>query len=67
MEQRPQPRKEDDKMGNKPKSFEDFEIGESFVTNARTITETDIVVHAMHSADWMPHHTDEEFAKEQPF
>ncbi|MHC6800739.1 MaoC family dehydratase [Vibrio antiquarius] len=49
------------------KFFEDFEIGESFMTGARTITETDIVMHAMHSGDWQPHHTNEEFAKEQPF
>lgn len=48
------------------KFFEDFEIGESFVTNARTITESDIVMHAMHSGDWQPHHTNEEFAKNSP-
>ncbi len=54
-------------MENEPKYFEDFEIGESFVTAARTITETDIVMHAMHSGDWQPHHTNEEFCREQPF
>jgi len=48
------------------KFFEDFEIGESYMTAGRTITETDIVMHAMHSGDFMPHHTDEEFAKTQP-
>ena len=54
-------------MSETAKFFEDFEIGESFTTAARTITETDIVMHAMHSGDWQPHHTNEEFAKEQPF
>lgn len=54
-------------MSDEPKFFEDFEIGESYQTAARTITETDIVMHAMHSGDWQPHHTNEEFCKEQPF
>lgn len=49
------------------KYFEDFEIGETRSTHARTITETDIVMHAMHSGDWMPHHVDAEFCKTQPF
>ena len=38
-------------MTKESKFFEDFEIGESFETSARTITETDIVFHAMHSGD----------------
>lgn len=54
-------------MSEEAKYFEDFEIGESYVTAARTITETDIVMHAMHSGDWQPHHTNEEFAKTLPF
>jgi acyl dehydratase len=54
-------------MTGEHKFFEDFEIGETYVTPARTITETDIVMHAMHSGDWQPHHTDAEFCKTQPF
>ena len=54
-------------MADDSKYFEDFQIGESFMTAARTITETDIVMHAMHSGDWQPHHTNEEFAKTLPF
>lgn len=50
-----------------PKFYEDFEIGESRVTAGRTITEADIVMHAMHSGDWMPHHVDAEWCKTQPF
>ena len=42
------------------KFFEDFEIGDTHMTPARTITEADIIMHAMHSGDWMPHHTDAE-------
>ena len=49
------------------KFYEDFEIGETRTTDARTITETDIVFHAMHSGDFMPHHMDAEFCKTQPF
>lgn len=49
------------------KFFEDFEIGETRSTNSRTIFEADIVMHAMHSGDWMPHHVDVEFCKTQPF
>ncbi|RRJ82400.1 MaoC family dehydratase [Aestuariirhabdus litorea] len=47
--------------------FEDFEMGTSRVTHARTVTEADIVIHAGHSGDFMPHHTDAEFCKTQPF
>ena len=46
--------------------FEDFEIGQSYMTAARTIDQVDITTHAMHSGDWQPHHTNEEFAKTQP-
>lgn len=47
--------------------YEDFEIGISRATAARTVTEADIVFHAGHSGDFMPHHTDAEFCKTQPF
>ncbi|MDA8408522.1 MAG: MaoC/PaaZ C-terminal domain-containing protein, partial [Deltaproteobacteria bacterium] len=38
--------------------FEDYEIGETFITPARTITETDIVMFAALTGDWHPLHTD---------
>jgi acyl dehydratase len=47
--------------------FEDYELGHERVTGGRTITETDIVTHAMHSGDFYPHHVDAEFAKKGPF
>ncbi len=53
-------------MADESKFFEDFEIGDTYVTAGRTITETDIVMHAMHSGDFMPHHTDAEYASSQP-
>ena len=47
--------------------FEEFEIGESMETPARTITETDVVIFAGLSGDYNPLHTDAEFAKETLF
>lgn len=54
-------------MERASKYFESFSVGEKRQTLARTITETDIVVHAGHSGDFFPHHMDEEFCKTQPF
>ena len=47
--------------------FEDYQMGERRVTVGRTITETDIVIHAGHSGDFFPHHMDAEFCKTQRF
>ena len=49
------------------KYFEEFEPGEQRSTMGRTITETDIVLHAGQSGDFFPHHMDEEWCKTQPF
>ncbi|MBW1931091.1 MAG: dehydratase [Deltaproteobacteria bacterium] len=47
--------------------LEEFEVGEEFVTPARTITESDIVMFAGLSGDYSPHHVDNEFIKTLPF
>lgn len=47
--------------------FEDYVIGETRATAGRTITETDIVLHAGHTGDFFPHHMDAEFMKSTPF
>jgi acyl dehydratase len=47
--------------------WEDYVIGEHRMTSGRTITETDIVIHAGHSGDYFPHHVDAEFAGQTPF
>lgn len=47
--------------------FEDYAVGDVRQTIGRTITESDIVVHAGHSGDFFPHHMDEEWCKTQPF
>ena len=49
------------------KYFEEFELNDARHTNGRTITETDIVIHAGQSGDFFPHHMDEEWCKTQPF
>lgn len=49
------------------KFFEDYVIGESRETLGRTITETDIVMHAGQTGDFYPHHMDAEWCAEQEF
>jgi acyl dehydratase len=50
-----------------PRYFEELEVGTVRETIGRTITETDIVVHAGHTGDYYPHHMDAEFARTTPF
>src|SRR5579863_7389266 len=47
--------------------FEDFEVGSQRITSGRTITETDIVLHAGQTGDFFPHHMDAEWCKNQEF
>jgi acyl dehydratase len=42
--------------------YEDYQVGSQRISSGRTITETDVVVHAGHSGDFFPHHVDAEFA-----
>jgi acyl dehydratase len=47
--------------------FDDFEVGESRRSVGRTITETDVVMHAGQTGDFFPHHMDAEWTATQPF
>jgi acyl dehydratase len=47
--------------------FEDYEVGRTRTTLGRTITETDIVLHAGQIGDLYPHHLDEEWSRTGPF
>ncbi len=47
--------------------FDDFSIGEKFVTQGVTIDQCDITAFAGFSGDYNPLHTDEEFGKTTPF
>lgn len=49
------------------KYFEEYIVNEVRQTFGRTITETDIVIHAGQSGDFFPHHMDAEWCKSQPF
>ncbi|MBI5653331.1 MAG: MaoC family dehydratase N-terminal domain-containing protein [Chloroflexi bacterium] len=55
-------------MPYKPKglTFDQFNIGDVFVCQARTVTEADTVNFAGVSGDYNPLHTDEEFGKATP-
>ena len=48
-------------------TYEEFEIGATYNTQARTITEADVVSFAGLSGDFNPLHTDAEAAKKSPF
>ena len=47
--------------------FEDYVVGAQRKTSGRTITETDVILHAGHSGDFFPHHVDAEFARKTSF
>ena len=47
--------------------FEDYQIGEIRNTHGRTVTETDLVIHAGQTGDFFPHHMDAEWCKTQSF
>jgi acyl dehydratase len=48
-------------------TFEEFELGAKYVSQARTVTETDVVNFAGLSGDFNPLHTDAEFGRQTPF
>lgn len=47
--------------------FEDYQLEATRTTGGRTITETDIVIHAGQTGDFYPHHMDAEWCKSQEF
>lgn len=47
--------------------FDEYIIETSRTSSGRTITETDIVLHAGQSGDFYPHHMDAEWCKTQEF
>lgn len=46
--------------------LDDIRVGDTSVSRARTITETDLVQFAMITGDWHPIHTDVEYAAADP-
>lgn len=49
------------------KYLEQYQVGETWVSKGRTITEADLVMFSAFSGDWYPLHTDKEFAAKTPF
>lgn len=47
--------------------WEDLNIGDEFWSPARTLTESDLVWFCSWTGDWLPIHSDEEFAKQSEF
>ncbi|WP_078544700.1 MaoC family dehydratase [Litchfieldia alkalitelluris] len=47
--------------------YEEYELGSKRETTGRTITETDIVLHAGQTGDFFPHHMDAEWCKTTEF
>jgi acyl dehydratase len=50
-----------------PHHFEDFEVGQTFESVGRTVTETDFVMHSALTGDWTELHTNAEYAKGEQF
>ena len=48
-------------------TFDQFEVGDTYLSQARTVTESDVMTFAGLSGDFNPLHTDAEFAKTSPF
>ena len=49
------------------KFYEDYVLGDRRETMGRTITESDLVIHAGQTGDFFPHHMDAEWCKTQSF
>ncbi len=47
--------------------YEDYAVGDEFITPARTVTETDVTMFAALSGDYNRLHTDAEYAAQGPF
>ena len=50
-----------------PHYFEDFEVGETFESVGRTVTESDFTFHSMFTGDWTELHSNKEYADEEYF
>ena len=49
------------------KYWDDFSVGDKFITQAVTITETHVVNWGCLTGDWYPLHFDKEYAEKSPF
>lgn len=49
-----------------PIPYNELEVGASYTSHGRTLTETDLSLACMLTGDWHPIHADEEFARTTP-
>ncbi|HEX6384625.1 MAG TPA: MaoC/PaaZ C-terminal domain-containing protein [Anaerolineae bacterium] len=54
-------------MSGRGLTFDEFEINARYISQARTVTEADVVAFAGLSGDFNPLHTNAEFGKSTPF
>ena len=47
--------------------LEDYAVGETLISPARTLTESDVLTYAGLTGDWHPLHTDATYAAQSPF
>jgi len=52
-------------MTERARFFEEYVVGEKRKSSGRTVTETDIVIHAGQAGDFYPHHVDAEWCQTQ--
>ncbi|MGM0605163.1 MAG: MaoC/PaaZ C-terminal domain-containing protein [Halobacteriota archaeon] len=50
-----------------PHYFEDFEVGQTFESAGRTVTEADFTFHSMFTGDWTELHSNRHYAAEEYF
>ena len=50
-----------------PHYFEDLDVGQTFESAGRTVTETDFAIHSMFTGDWTELHTNKEYSEDGPF
>lgn len=48
-------------------TFDQFQLGDRYISQSRTVTEADVVTFAGLSGDFNPLHTDAEFGRKTPF
>jgi acyl dehydratase len=50
-----------------PHHFEDLDVGQTFESAGRTVTEADFAIHSMFTGDWTELHTNREYSRDGPF
>lgn len=50
-----------------PQYFEEFEVGDTFQSVGRTVTESDFTFHSMFTGDWTELHSNKEYADDEYF